>query len=275
MKKLDDNNIDEIMFQLLEGEITGQERNVLLEAIKADPAYSRLWETWQQTIIQPNGDVPEFNSESLKKKRRFVVHINLRYAAAAAIVLALSIGIYMMNSGKVDDAFTDVKPKVKTPPIVAPKPPKAEAIAPYVIESDTNMSNSEKMRYMTHENHSKNIDKSSDYKSVLMKSTDDSDANTQIAQNPVKPQLEIPKPVEHPIFEEKILPKQVQDDIIMVSIENDQDTKYTDNTANVQNKSFFKRLIGSSKIKIENDSNTLTNRKIVIENKKYQIIAGF
>lgn len=275
MKKLDDNNIDEIMFQLLEGEITGQERNVLLEAIKADPAYSRLWETWQQTIIQPNGDVPAFNSESLKKKRRFVVLINLRYAAAAAIVLALSVGIYMMNSGKVDDKFTDVKPKVKTPPIVAPKPPKTEAIAPYVIESDTNMSNSEKMRYMTHENHSKNIDKSSDYKSVLLKSTDDSDANTQIAQNPVIPQLEIPKPVEHPIFEEKILPKQVQDDIIMVSIENDQDTKYIHNTANVQNKSFFKRLIGSSKIKIENDSNTLTNRKIVIENKKYQIIAGF
>ncbi|MFM6982678.1 MAG: hypothetical protein ACKOXF_01000, partial [Chitinophagaceae bacterium] len=57
---------------------------------------------------------------------------------------------------------------------------------------------------------------------------------------------------------------------ILVTIENEPTPK-----TDLEKPSLFSRITGGSRIKIENDSNTRTSKKIIIENKKYQIIAGF
>ena len=120
----------------------------------------------------------------------------------------------------------------------------------------------EKIRYIAHKN-------------LIMPSP--------VVTDPVMPKIIVPE-VEQPYQEEKVVelttPVYIQNEPlrnsapatenILVSIENEYTPK-----PELEKPSLFSRITGGSRIKIENDSNTRTSKKIIIENKKYQIIAGF
>ena len=95
--KLNDEKFDELMFQLLEGEIQGEERQRLLEAIQADEHYNKQWQAWQKTILNPGDEMVVMNIAGLKKKERKPLVLWWKYAAAA--VLVLSVGLFIYNQG--------------------------------------------------------------------------------------------------------------------------------------------------------------------------------
>ncbi len=269
MNYIDNDNIDDIMFQLLEGEITGLEREKLLEAIQADPEYSKLWKAWQQTVITPVETI-DFDSSKLKKKTTKVVVFNFKMAIAAMVVLAIGLGLYLTlnNQGqdiKIVAESSDVKPKPKTPVIQIPPAPSNSnpLIAPTENSSDkldSNISMKEKVRSMATnklEPENFNTVKNKIDESIII---EDSKPHLEIVDNKPKETVIPSKPT--PV-----------NDNISVSIETSQIAKVEPNNEN--NKTLISRIFGSPKIKIANDSTTRTSRKLIIENNKYQIIAGF
>lgn len=260
MRDLNNDNVDEIMFQLLEGEITGKEREALLDAIKADPAYSKLWETWQNTVLSPEFIEPEFNVESLKKKKTAVFQIYIRYAAAAAIVLAIGLFAYKFSiQDKPETEMTGNFPtKPKTTPLETPAQP--DKVTPLkevnVQKEDSVISIKEKIKHLA----------------------DDSKVNS-LQKEPIQDQM--PEPIELVEVEKVIDPIEIKPDLPVVPVENSsiQVSVITLGHSDApkvseKRKGFISRLLGGPVIKLE-DANTMTTKKIVIENNKYQIIAGF
>lgn len=261
MKPINDNNIDEILFQLLEGEITGSERERLLEAIQADEAYNKLWSAWQKTVLTPEQDEQTFNIAPLKKKTARIIPFHFRYAAAAAIVITLGIAL-LYHPKTTDIQVADIKPTGKKPVIQTPALSPNSVNSPNESSKDSAVPLKEKIRYIAHKNWIK---------------------PQPLNINPFMPTVIVPD-LEQPYQEEKLVelntPVYIQDEPlrnnapatenILVSIENE----YTPRPE-LEKPSLFSRITGGSRIKIENDSTTRTSKKIIIENKKYQIIAGF
>ncbi len=259
MKPINDNNIDEILFQLLEGEITGKEREQLLEAIEADEAYHKLWMTWQQTVLKPEQDDVYFNVAPLKKKTARIIPLNFKYAAAAAVVLSVGVAMFINSNQKTDNSLADIKPAGKKPVIQTPAlPQNSVKSAPYQTVQDTVIPLKEKIRFIARKN---------------------SDAHELPAPEIKMPEMLASEPVKNtPVSSWEIPVRLVQEntpaastpETILVSIENEIAVK-----PEVEKPSLFSRITGGSRIKIENDSTTRTSKRIIIENKKYQIIAGF
>src|SRR5574343_221764 len=257
MKPINDDNIDEILFQLLEGDVTGNERERLLEAIQADEAYNKLWMAWQKTVLQPEQDEQTFNSAPLKKKTARIIPFHFKYAAAAAIVITLGVAL-LYNPKNTDIQVADIKPAGKKPVIQTPALSPNSVNSPNESSKDSAVPLKEKIRYIAHKN-------------LIMPSP--------VVTDPVMPKIIVPE-VEQPYQEEKVVelttPVYIQNEPlrnsapatenILVSIENEYTPK-----PELEKPSLFSRITGGSRIKIENDSNTRTSKKIIIENKKYQI----
>ena len=251
MKHINDDNIDEIMFQLLEGDITGIERENLLKAIHSDEKYLALWNTWQQTILQ-NEDIP-FDNSNLKRKTTIILPLYIKYAAAAVVILGLII-LLNRDSIKQDDMVL-LPPKIKTFSNPLPKIKKDTIYNNHFVR-DTFVPLKEKVKYMADKPSSieKSIIESHDTLQKFIAQFDGLDSIVLVKNSP-----------------EEITPEKAFEEEIFVSISTDNNLskKTKDNT------NFLARLIGKSSIKIEPDHNTRTKRKIIFENKKYQIIAGF
>lgn len=251
MKHINDDNIDEIMFQLLEGDITGIERENLLKAIHSDEKYLALWNTWQQTILQ-NEEIT-FDISNLKRKTTIILPLYIKYAAAAVVILGLII-LLNRDSIKQDDMVL-LPPKIKTFSNPLPKIKKDTIYNNHFVR-DTFVPLKEKVKYMADKPSSieKSIIESRDTLQKFIAQFDDVDSIVLVKNSP-----------------EEITPEKAFEEEIFVSISTDNNLskKTKDNT------NFLARLIGKSSIKIEPDHNTRTKRKIIFENKKYQIIAGF
>lgn len=268
MKNIDNDNIDDIMFQLLEGEITGSEREQLLEAIYADPEYLKLWNTWQHTVLSPEPNV-EFDSNKLKKKPTKVFVLNYKMAIAAMLVLGIGLGIYLSLNNQENSvsvtANIEIKPKPKTPVIQLPPAPSANKplISPIEKNNDTlsNISSKEKIRTMAKTDQ------------LIPENKKTFDPIPVLNQEPITPKKD-----ENVIVLNKQNNKQDNQPLldngsaetILVSIESN-----PIESKNNSSKTLLSRIFGSPKIKLAPDSTTRTSRKLIIENKKYQIIAGF
>ena len=233
----------------------------MLEAIQADEAYNKLWMAWKKTVLQPEQDEQTFNIAPLKKKTARIIPFHFKYAAAAAIVITLGVAL-LYNPKNTDIQVADIKPAGKKPVIQTPALSPNSVNSPNESSKDSAVPLKEKIRYIAHKN-------------LIMPSP--------VVTDPVMPKIIVPE-VEQPYQEEKVVelttPVYIQNEPlrnsapatenILVSIENEYTPK-----PELEKPSLFSRITGGSRIKIENDSNTRTSKKIIIENKKYQIIAGF
>jgi negative regulator of sigma E activity len=278
MNSFNQDNIDEIMFKLLEGEIQGQERTKLLEAIQADPEYASIWAAWQKTIVAPNLELGMNNKNRLYKEKK-IIPLFTRYAIAASLALLIGLGVVLFNRfnhQKIENKMTDNKPvKIKKDLIEPLKPNKLIAPLNEKEETDSFQNKKERLRGMAsnpifiEKDNSENLTLEQFIKThVLPKIKIDS--TPEILQK--KFNIE-ETPIE---FVEKT--ETQKDETVLVQVSNIQyesDKKIIDGNSNHTRKGLFRQLFGDVKLKIENDSTTFTNKKIIIENKKYQIIAGY
>jgi hypothetical protein len=269
MNTINDDNIDDIMFRLLEGDITGKEREQLLDAIEADPAYSALWKTWQQTILLPENDVQTMDIRTLKKKSAYTIPLFYRYAAAAMVILGLTFALYYKQENT--DITVAVGPLKPIQKMSGSKVPRLEndTVSYLKYGKDTFVPFREKIR------HTASV--SADKATWIPEKTIRNEQNPELPE-----QLELP--VELPLVQKpdaivSEIPVKAGDkaniaDEVFVSVSTE-----TPGIAKAEPKKGIRALLssltGGPQIRIENDSNTRTNKKIIIQNNKYQIIAGF
>lgn len=278
MNSFNQDNIDEIMFKLLEGEIQGQERTKLLEAIQADPEYAAMWAAWQKTIVAPDLEMGMSNKKSLYKEKK-IIPLFARYAIAASLALLIGLSVVFLNrfnNQNPETKMTDNKPvKIKKDLIEPLKPNKLIAPLNEKEETDSFQSKKDRMRRMA--NNSTEIENK--HTEILGKD--------EIVRTIVLPSVKIDSVPETPQYKTKIEEAPIEivenntnknDETVLVQVSNIQfesnNNKREANTS-PSRKGLFRQLFGDVKLKIENDSSTFTNRKIIIENKKYQIIAGY
>lgn len=264
MKPINDQNIDEIMFQLIEGEITGIDREMLLEAIQADPAYASLWSVWQNTVLKPEAESPSMDLSKLKKRGGFIVQFNIRYAAAAVLILSLGLSLYMVLRPEKEIYTADkIKPVISAPaskmPVIA-----KDSLLENKFVRDTFVPFREKVKHIADAPETDNRQ----FDSELF-------VEDKIARNEfIKPAInEISTSDTGNIIQSALKPVMAEQNLI-VTVETESYSKTAKNT-DIKNRGFFSRILGTSKIRIENDSNTFSNKKIILQNNKYEIIAGF
>jgi hypothetical protein len=268
MKHINDENIDEIMFQLLEGEISGPEKDQLLEAIQSDEAYSKLWTTWQQTVLSPEKETVSMNIKPLKKKSARIIPLNYKYAIAAMLVLGLGLAVFFLNQKPAGPVVTEgpAPHKAKKPVIEVPKPALS---TPAENREDTIIPLREKIRTMAENRNSKSesgdiMPPAEDKKMPAPKNEGIAEVNQPVKNND-------PKAINAVQDEE---PK----DHLLVTMSTDSkllpDAREKQATPGKKG-SLLSRIFGRPEFKLENDSSTRTNRRLIIENKQYKIIAGF
>ncbi len=255
MKHINDDNIDELMFQLLEGEITGIERENLLQAIHSDPKYYTLWNAWQNTVLQ-NEEIP-FNVSNLKRKKSIILPLYVKYAAAALLILGIIILLNKDNLKQEDMVL--LPPKIKTFRNPLPQIQKDSVYNNHLVR-DTFVPLKEKVKYMAEE-------KSPTLESITIEKNETTSELNIVKLNKIDSTILV-----NNTKQEEILSKKIEEEIfVSVSTENATINAKDDKTKT----NFLARLLGKSSIKIEPDYSTRTKRKIIFENKKYQIIAGF
>lgn len=262
MKSINHDNMDEIMFMLLEGEIQGAERIRLLEAIEADPEYSKTWAIWQNTKITPDESLVMPVAHLKKEKKGFIVPFQIvKYAAAAVIVLAIGSAMYFNSQTDIEVAGNGKGPSKPSPSIEAPKPSQVKTIPVERTKDSGKSALREKIRFMAEVPELPRL--------VVPESPNKfENIDTIIApfkQSPenVLAHYEVPQ-IDPETFK--------NNNDVLVTISNSDQTIQKNNQTK---RNLLERVFGNVKVKIENDSNTITKRKMVIENEKYQIIAGF
>jgi hypothetical protein len=275
MKKINNDNIDEIMFQLLEGEITGEEREQLLSAIAADKGYSALWKAWQHTVLSPENEDETMDIRPLKKKTGRIIPFNYKYAIAAMLVLGLGLAILLTRQNPATPGVTD-RPQPGNNKAQEIKPPKPEVKTLIQAKEDTIITLKEKIRMMAGQHPS-----SPQAPQQVINPSPESDIKKQVPEIDNKTIAQVP---EQKIPVEQKLPDIIESDPnehILVSITTESkplksQKNKSDKLTEPQSKTtLLSRLLGGPKIKLENDSSTRTNKKLIIENNQYKIIAGF
>ena len=269
MKHINDENIDEIMFQLLEGEITGQEREHLLSAIHADEKYRKLWTAWQQTILPTPGENVSMDIAALKKRTARIIPFNYKYAIAAMLVLGLGLSIFLINRTPLEPLVTErPKPKKTTQPVL--QVPKPEIKTPYESREDSaKVPLKDKIRNIA-VNRRQDVPESAEIIHYIVEekkseTPQEDDKETFIVQTP--------DPVKVPVKQAEPADDDPNKHIIVTMSSNSKPSGIV--IPQVRKESLLTRLFGQPKIKLENDSSTRTNKKLIIENKQYRIIAGF
>jgi hypothetical protein len=269
MKHINDDNIDEIMFQLLEGDITGIEREQLLEAIEADEAYKKLWATWQQTIIRPEAEMLVMNTGKLKKKSVRVIPWHYKYAVAAMLLIGFGLAVFFYNSGSTGPAVVDVVRPVRT------KQPVRQVPQPEITKEDNNKEDSskivplkEKIRMIAGKGTEKTVVKPEEPKPYMIRQE-----KPEIVHAPLE-NIAVKEDKKTPVEQVPVIPVLTpEEDHIVVTMTTDSQP-----TGSIREKSrdnLLTRLFSRPRFKIENDSSTRTNKRLIIENKQYKIIAGF
>lgn len=281
MNHLNNDNIDEIMFQLLEGEIQGAERTKLLDAINADKQYAAIWATWQKTVLNANDELLVMNTNKLKKKTNKPFLLWAKYAAAACVVL--SIGILFFNQYKNEDSsrLTDLDKKgnPKANVIKMPEKPTQNTLV-----KDTFVPLKEKIKWMANNIKSNqdeviklNIPK---VKNEIIVKENKIEKPDLLVEKPEIPNQEIPKAVKQKDRQEEkpVFAQNSSDNNILVSYETESIKTKKQNILQekvTEKTNLLARIFSKPKLQIVNDSNTRTNRKLILQNKEYKIIAGF
>ncbi len=279
MNHLNDENIDEIMFQLLEGEIKGAERIRILDAINADKKYSALWLIWQQTVLNVNDDLLVMDTNKLKKKEKVPFVLWPKYAAVAFIVLIVGVLVWNINAPTIpaELTHTDYKGKPETGVIKMPEKPITNT-----LERDTFVPLKEKIKTMVQNSEHlpkyKFSNSKLEIKNIL---TPNYVSETEkFVENEIEPKSEILTPTKQEAKKETlpIVAQNTIADNIIVTYETE--SVKTQKTNFIQDKitektNLLARIFSKPKLHIVNDSNTRTNKKFIIQNKEFKIIAGF
>lgn len=266
MKEINDQNIDDIMFRLLEGEIRGEERERLLEAIESDKAYSKLWKAWQHTVLAPDTDMPGMDLSPLRKKGGRIIPFHFKYAIAAMVVLGLGIAIFM-NSRQERDPQVQAghnSPYTKKAPVEVPKPKPSPS--PTSTTEDTIVPLREKVKTIAGSHRKTQSTPAPPAPEMKDAETPAMREPAGIAKQDLKPEETAIPPVDH-------TPKDLAaTDNILVSVSTSASGA---KTPEKKRGSFLSRLFGNPSIEIQKDSSLVTNRRLVIKNKQFQILAGF
>ncbi len=270
MNHLNDENIDDIMFQLLEGEIQGAERAKLLDAINADKQYAAIWATWQKTVLNANDELLVMNTNKLKKKTHKPIVIWAKYAAAACIILCIGVLFFTQNKNEESSRVVEAEKKgnPKNNVIKMPEKPSQNALV-----KDTFIPIKEKIKYMAN----------TPQKAVLeteMQKENKTEKPELIVEKVEIPKQEIPK-VEKQIEKQEEKPVFAQnssENNVLVSYETESIKTKKQNILQekvAEKTNLLARIFSKPKLQILADSNTRMNRKIILQNKEYKIIAGF
>ena len=264
MKEINDHNIDDIMFRLLEGEIQGEERTRLLEAIESDEAYSKLWKAWQHTVLVPDRDMQGMNLASLRKNKGRVIPFHFKYAIAAMVVLGLGVAVFMSSRQMAPQATADKTPVQAKKPVEVPKP---KAVPSFDNAEDTILPLREKIKTIA-ESRKESKQRSP---APIVKTA---------PELPREPESIVivkddPKPADiiAPVVKDNKKEPAVADNII-VSVSSATIPPVA-KTPEKKRGSLFARLFGNPSIEIQKDSTLITNRRVVIKNKQFQILAGY
>ena len=92
MKKRTIEEWDELMFSLLENEISGDEKKALMSEIYSDVELQARWESWSKTVYKVDLDRDDEFIESLKKKDKVILLPKLYRTVAASILLVGALG---------------------------------------------------------------------------------------------------------------------------------------------------------------------------------------
>ena len=93
--KLTKENYELMMFDLLEGNLSEQEEQLLLQEIESDPFFNQEWKLFSETILEPETMVFAGKDGLLKEEKAVIIPLKSRlhifsYAAAVAAILARS-----------------------------------------------------------------------------------------------------------------------------------------------------------------------------------------
>lgn len=274
--KINSENIDELMFQLLEGDIQGEERTRLLEAIAADKEYSKLWQAWQQTVLNPNDELIVMPIAPLLKKKKVVVW-SWKYGVAAMLCIAVGASIFYIGD-KSSTHLVESTVKPKNPKLEIIKVPTNEPVSKHLKELDTVISFKQKIESIASSNKIAKPNKSIEVMPTNLPQVDfvESKQPKINEQLPTKEVFVTPK-VSVPAT---VISEPVDNDYSGILVSIDSESKQRSKETVIKNlvnekKNFISRLFSKPNFKIVNDSNNLRDSKIVIENKKYRIIAGF
>ncbi len=277
--KINSENIDELMFQLLEGDIQGEERTRLLEAISADKEYSALWQAWQQTVLNPNDELIVMPLAPLLKKRKVVLW-SWKYGVAAMLCLTIGASVFYINhSAKEDNLVANQKPK--NPKLEIIKVPTNEPVSNRLKEKDTVVTFKQKIETLAKHRQGPQFNPQRLPESPLPISNFEP---ALVDQTP--PKTAEQKPLsEQPITTKIVTP--IASQVIFASTENTgvSLSVYTETEApeekpilsqKLQEKrNLLTRIFSAPKLQVVNDTSRFTNRKIILENRAYKIIAGF
>jgi hypothetical protein len=276
--KINSENIDELMFQLLEGDIQGEERTHLLEAIATDKEYSALWQAWQQTVLNPNDELIVMPLAPMLKKKKVVLW-SWKYGVAAMLCLTIGASVFYINhSAKEDNLVANQKPR--NPKLEIIKVPTNEPVSNRLKEKDTVVSFKQKIESIAK--------KGNETKTKRLipppRRAPVQNVGEQLVQN-IRPIMNAP--IKNDRVEKKVaiaevvtgnLPTDTDNSNILVSVQTQ--SKPRIKTTEIkqilsEKKSFLSRVFSRPSFQILNDSNSILDSKILIENKKYKIIAGF
>lgn len=265
MKKIDPENIDEIMFNLLEGEYSGAEKDSLLEAIEADPVYSELWSQWQKTKLSPEWHIA-LDFEKLKKKKTIHLFNNKFLSIAASIILLIGISLifrYLQNKEEVPSMSSNT-PLIDSVSIAKQSAPAEIEHSSKPIEPISNsVTAGIEKSFITVRNTNSG---------AIIKTPENAKRQTELAlPHFADPRFALPFS-EDLIKLHEIIPIQndsseiVQQDVLVYTqIDGD----------NVKRKQgLIRKIFGNFSIKIVPDTSARLRNSIVVENQNYRLIAG-
>lgn len=277
--KINSENIDELMFQLLEGDIQGEERTRLLEAIAADKEYSALWQAWQQTVLNPNDELLVMPIAPLLKKRKTVLW-SWKYGVAAMLCIAVGASVFYFNqSAEENNLAANQKPK--NPKLEIIKVPNNEPVSNRLREKDTVVSLKQKIETLAKHSRQPQFTPVSiptsqlPVKTVPTELVDNTPAKI-IDQRPLKELVITPK-ISTPVTTQTILASSENTGVsLSVYTETEMPEEKPMLSQKLQEKrNLLSRIFSAPKLQVVNDTSRLTNKKIILENKAYKIIAGF
>lgn len=277
--KINSENIDELMFQLLEGDIQGEERTRLLEAIEADKEYSALWQAWQQTILNPNDELIVMPIAPLLKKKKAVLW-SWKYGVAAMLCISIGASVFYFNAST-QEHFVESVSKPKNPKLEIIKVPNNEPVSNRVREKDTVISFKQKI-----ESIAKNGSEAPPKKATPIPTIAPvQNIKEQLVEAVTpKPSEQAPKNIE-PKISIPVTPNETH--IVLASIEptgvsmsvftetEPQNTKPMLEQKIEEKRNLLSKIFSTPKLRVLSDTSKLTNRKFILENKAYKIIAGF
>ncbi|MES2618019.1 MAG: hypothetical protein V4613_09070 [Bacteroidota bacterium] len=271
--KIENDNIDELMFRLLEGEITGEERNMLLQAIAADKEYSKMWTAWQKTVLNPNEELLVMNTGKLKKHKRSLIVV-WRQAAVIALTIGVGLWFYIGRNNHQQNFTETVKPgQPKHRIITVPQPSQS---ANQIESFDTVLPLKQRIEQMAEVKNPKKAPQQ-----ILKIETPETSRQQEVPELIVKEETH--KKTETPILikEDKVVtPIQANpvSDGVFASVVSESKMKSNKNNINSiisEKRTLLSRVFSKPKFKVIIDSTSITNKKLIIENQQYKIMAGF